>query len=475
MRTSMKFQIFFLLMLSSCGGGNSSSDQILTPPQNIAPQPLFNETPIELDAAIIYYGHACPDPSFQFLIPVKINDDNFIDFIAHFWCDSDNPASLDDQPTEDALVVYLSDSFGGYSVNNQSVFRENAPKLGGASRKYSRGDMNEDGKDDFAFAMNWEDGRAAFDQQSTVTNYTQPSILLSNDYGYEIIRLGEADWGHSVRIKDNRAFFAGHNAQTYELNGSEWLDISEQFPDLSFASFLIYDDYIINSVRKNDEQGLELIKNNKIVSSLMTQEVFKVNYESWNNKGTGNYSELGVYNFDGDNYFHGMTTEMCRQDDLIIATINASKLQSGEILEGGFYSETETIPIVMFASYKIENEVLVKKDIEIIGEEIEHNFNFFDCVDVNKDGKKDIVAQVFSQQWTEQDNNLGVPEVYIRNGDSFSNLDTSSWPTFSIDIDSQGYLYDIDSNGSHDLVMFPLKVNTSGTVEIYLSNRSISE
>ena len=97
-------------------------------------------------------------------------------------------------------------------------------------------------------------------------------------------------------------------------------------------------------------------------------------------------------------------------------------MQSGEILEGGFYSETETIPIVMFASYKIENEVLVKKDIEIIGEEIEHNFNFFDCVDVNEDGKKDIVAQVFSQQWTEQDNNLGVPEVYIRNGDSFSNI-----------------------------------------------------
>ena len=45
----------------------------------------------------------------------------------------------------------------------------------------------------------------------------------------------------------------------------------------------------------------------------------------------------------GENYF-GMTTEMCRQDNLIIATINASKLKEGEIIEGGFYSETDTIP-----------------------------------------------------------------------------------------------------------------------------------
>ena len=473
----MKFlTLFFLLfILISCGGGNSNSDQILMPPQNVAPQPLFNDVPIKLDDAISIYGQACPDPSFQFLIPIKINADNFIDFIAHFWCDSDNPAAIDDKPTEDALVAYLSDGLGEYSIDNQSVFGIEVPKLGGASRKYSRGDINNDGKDDFAFAMNWEDGRAAFDRESTRTNYTEPTILLSNGDGYEVIRIGKPDWGHSVRVKDNKAFFAGHSAQTFQLNDSVWINVSEQFPELSFASFLIYDDFIINSVRKNDQQGLELIKNNQIISSLMTQEVFKVNFESWNNKGTGNYSELGVYNFDGENYFDGMTSEMCRQDDLIIATINASKLQEGEIIEGGFYSETDTVPIVMFAFYAIENEALVKKNIEIVGEEIEHNFNFFDCMDVNGDGQKDLVAQVFSQQWTEQDNNLGIPEIYIRNGDSFLNLDTTTWPTFTLDIDSQGYLYDVDSSGTHDLVMFPLKVNTSGAIEIYLSNRSITD
>jgi hypothetical protein len=77
-----------------------------------------------------------------------------MDFIAHFWCDSQTPAEFDDQPVQDALVAYLSDGFGGYNIDNIEVFGSINPQLGGASRKYSRGDLNGDGKDDFAFAMN---------------------------------------------------------------------------------------------------------------------------------------------------------------------------------------------------------------------------------------------------------------------------------------------------------------------------------
>ena len=75
--------------------------------------------------------------------------------------------------------------------------------------------------------------------------------------------------------------------------------------------------------------------------------------------------------------------------------MNASKLKSGEIIEGGYYSESETTPVVMFSFYEIHNESLQELDINIINEEINHNFNFFDCMDVNNDQQKDIVAQVF--------------------------------------------------------------------------------
>ena len=464
-----------LIALSGCGGGSSSSELTDYTIQTIQPIPLFNSNPIKLIDASSYYSHACSNPSFQFLIPTKINNDEYIDFIAHFWCDSLTPAEYDTEPTPDALVAYVSNDYGEYVIDNINIFGEINAKLGGASRKYSRGDINNDGKDDFAFAMNWEDGRASFDHESMISNYAKPAILLSNESGYEVIKLGIDDWGHSVQIKDNKVFFAGHSSQAFEFIDSYWTNISDSYPNLSFASFLIYDDFIINSIRKGSSQGLELIKNNEVISSIMIEEAFKVNFESWNNSGSNNYSELGVYNIRGENYFDGMIFEMCRKDDIIVATINASKLISGEIIEGGFYSETETSPVVIFSFYEIVNNDLQELDINIIDEEINHNFNFFDCIDVNNDQKKDIVAQVFSQQWNEQDNNKGIPEVYINDDNSYFNLDTSNWPTYSDNDDSQGYLFDVDGNGTSDLVVFPIKVNTSGSIEIYITNKNITD
>ena len=470
-------QIICLLLLLGCGGGDNSSSNIIVPlPVHSIPAPnLFDQTPIRLFDAVSSYSHACHDPSFQFLLPTKINNDRYIDFIAHYWCDSITPSSFNDQPTKDALVAYVSDGIGGYVIDNFGVFGEAQAKLGGASRKFSRGDLNGDLKDDFAFAMNWEDGRAAYDFDSVITNYARPAILLSSDSGYEVVHIGNPDWGHSVQIKENKVMFGGHSSQAFEFTDSGWVDISNEYSNLSFASFLTYDDYIVNSVRKNGSQGLELLKNNNVLSSVIIQESFKVNFETWNNSGTGNYNELGVYNIRGKNYFDGMVSEMCRLDNFIVATINASKLISGEeIIEGAFYSEIETTPVVIFAFYEVTDEALVEKNIKMVGEEIDHNFNFFDCNDVNNDGRKDIVAQVFSQQWNNYDNNKGVPEIYISNNNGFYNLDTSAWPTYSFDVDSQGYLYDVDSDGHHDLVVFPLKIDISDDVEIYIANRNIT-
>ena len=354
---------FLFLSLSSCGGSSPSKIEVLSA-EIIAPQPLFNETPIKLIDGVSYYSHACNDPSFQFLLPMNINDDEYVDFIAHFWCDSSTPAQFDDQPTQDALVAYVSSDNGSYAIDNIGVFGSVQAKLGGASRKYSRGDINDDGKDDFAFAMNWEDGRASFDNAAMITNYARPSILMSNESGYEIIRIGKPDWGHSVQIKENKIFFFFLYSQAFEFYDSKWIDISEQYPDLSFASFLLYDNYIINSVRKNGLQGLELLESGVVISSIMHEESFKVNFESWNDNGTGNYRQQGIYNIRGKNYFGGMTSEMCRQDNTIIATLNASKLISGEIIENGFYSETETIPVTIFAFYEIVNKTLFEKSTQ---------------------------------------------------------------------------------------------------------------
>ena len=78
-------------------------------------------------------------------------------------------------------------------------------------------------------------------------------------------------------------------------------------------------------------------------------------------------------------------------------------------------------------------------------------------MDVNNDQQKDIVAQVFSEQWNDLDNNRGIPEIYINNNGSYFNLDTSNWPSYSYSDDSQGYLHDVDDSSTQDLVVFPIK------------------
>ena len=469
---------FFITLITSalvsCGSSSSSNPVPEVVPSDEVIQ-LFNSTPIVLGDSVSYYSHACNSPSFQFLIPVDINNDSFIDFIAHFWCDSETPAEIDTKDVPDALVAHLSDGYGNYSVDNIAVFGEMYPRLGGASRKYARGDINDDGKDDFAFAMNAEDGRAAYDYETTITNYAYPAILLSNSTGYEVVNLGEKDWGHSVQIKNNEALFGGHNAQAFKYEDNQWVDISDQYDELSFASFLVFDEYIVNSVRKNEQQGLELVINNEVISSIMLDEVFKVYFEAWNNTGTGNYEQIGVYEYRGEYYFHGMTTEMCRKDDLIVATINASKPIDREIIENEYYSQNETSPVVLLSFYEINDGVLIERDIQVTGEEINHNYNFFDCKDINQDNKKDIVAQVFSQSWDTLPDNKGVPEIYVNSSNDYFNLDTSSWPVYSIQDDSQGYMFDIDQSGTHDLIMYPLKANVSAEVEIYLTNKNLTD
>ena len=480
------YSLLCLLLLSACGGGGSESASapdpitVTPPPTQPTPEPetLFDENPTLLIDAVSYYAEACIDPSVQFVIPVQLNSDKRADFIVHFWCDSDDPSAFDDTPTEDMLVAYVSDGYGGYNIDNYDVFGDVSAKLGGASRKYALGDINGDGTTDIAFAMNNEDGRQA--DGATETNYAVPALLLSNNLeGYDIVHLGESDWGHSVRIKDSIVLFGGHTSQAFEyVYPGEWQDDSEQYNQLSYASFLIYNNYVVNSVRNyvyNDDgtvatasQGLEVLLDNNLVSSIMYDEVFTIKSISWNdaNNPDAQYNDLGVYNIRGRNVVHGMTTEMCQMDNMIVATINAAELREGELIAGNQYTDQDFDPLIFFAFYTIENGEIVELDITIEGEEPNNNFNYHDCDDVTGDGNKDIVAQVFGP--------TGVPLVYVAEGNGFYKLDTTDWPVYSsYDTSAQGFMYDVDNSGTADLVLYPTKVQQGAEVQIYLTNMSI--
>jgi hypothetical protein len=89
--------IIFLIFISSCGGGGSQLPSIEDGSiQATLTTTLFKPDAIMLADASAYYSSACNKPSFQFLIPTKINEDIYADFIAHFWCDTDTPAEYNE-------------------------------------------------------------------------------------------------------------------------------------------------------------------------------------------------------------------------------------------------------------------------------------------------------------------------------------------------------------------------------------------
>ena len=77
------------------------------------------------------------------------------------------------------------------------MFGELVPSLGGASRKYDTGDLNGDGRVDFAFAMNWEDGRSGSPWEYSRAS---PAVILSkNEAEYEVVKIGTPGLGACCR------------------------------------------------------------------------------------------------------------------------------------------------------------------------------------------------------------------------------------------------------------------------------------
>lgn len=481
------------LLVTGCGGGGGSEPHP-TPVKTAPPPSTNNDTPepeelfdpvVMLQDSYPYYSDLCMYPVTQFAIPVSLDNDTIDDFIVHYWCEAEL-SSESKEGTKDVLVAYVSNG-GDHMVDNIAVFGEQYPKLGGAARKYRTGDINNDGKPDFAFATNYEDGRSASSSQDI---YARPSVLLSTETGYEVHRVGNPDWGHTVQIKGSTVMFAGNTPQAYTYQDGAWIDVSEHYPNLSFASFTLYDDYIINSERRTQyddsgnvlasEQGLTLTLDGETVSSVMYPEAFSVNSIPWSeeNNPDAEYGRIGVYNINGRELIHGMTTETCILDDMIVATVNGAELRDGTALEpGGYYKDSDFEPVGYLTFYRVQDGNLVKADVNITNENPNYNFNFFDCEDVNADGMSDIVVQVFSDAYNpDRPNNAGVPVVYINQGnDSFYNLDVSEWPVFANTIaDSQGYLHDINNDGFHDLVMFGVNTRETNVLEIHYATQSIT-
>ena len=495
--SSMRILLVFLCasaLLAGCGGDGIATSQEPASVSHTSDGPeAFS---LIIDSPEAYFQHQCLDPSMQAVIPVNLNNDEYQDFIVHYWCDLEDWGEEVWTPTPDALVSHVSNGDGTYRTANQEVFGESLVALGGASRKYARGDINGDGIDDFVFAMNQEDGRLGIPAEM---NATQPGLLISDGIGkYRVERIGVPDWGHSAGIVSNQdgtrqVVFSGYveGTQAFEWSEQGFVDVSEQYPDSGAwaNAFTAIDrdgvtEYIAASYTEFDEQGgarhgIRLYVRDHGVwaptSQYLIGKQFDVDWITWS-YGT---EKIAVIEVAGRQYFRGSYFTMCDVEhpnrdgnSLIAAQLNTARLVSGETIEAGnVYREDETDPVnfLMFFEYQADQLVLI--DSPILNEVTNANYNELSCKDVTNNGLTDIVVSPFTRPWLDDRiEAAGKPIIYANSGSgTFEKLDTSAVPGHSSKGFTQGFLSDVNGDGVQDFVLFGAKVSYGqGTIEIRL-------
>lgn len=530
------------LVLANCGGGSGSSSPEPAPTPTPAPTPAPTPEPTPAptqfseDAIVIsdYSGYesvcAYPSeaqPSIQWIIPVDINNDGWTDFIAHQWCDlyRDDFGNVIEAPTPDLIVVHLSNEDGSYKNGATEVFGEALPSLGGASRKHAIGDMNGDGRDDFAFAMNYEDGRNGDPWENS---RAQPAVILSKaENEYEVHKIGVADWGHAVSMVVNDdgthdalfAGFTGIGLQAFRYIDGAFVDVKDEYPPEAVwdenwnviengsanwgTEFKSHNNLIIathQSTPSEDEaRGFALWKkeNNQWVNKdqFMVPVEFYVDQISWQ----GSVSQAAIYLYEGE-YVYGFTPEtMCFFDEQIddsgktafLALFGTNKHKDGEtIVEGETYSDDD------FNARQVAKVFLT--DGETI-EETENPFdsydeyifaNYMDCKDLNNDGYADYARNVFSRTYGyEVPRDRGGTPILNLNNQSGGMIEYEANANYTMPGHSllkgdsinegaghgQGYFHDVNSDGILDLVVFGETMrnefnNYDGSIEVFLGN-----
>ena len=447
----------------------------------------------ELTGAREYFSEDCTNPSIQFVIPLTLNNDEWRDFIVHYWCDErEKNGQFVTEPTPDALVAFVSNTNGDYEIANEEIFGSKLYQLGGASRKYARGDINGDGMDDLAFAMNWEDGRSGEDP---TTNATEPTILMSNisTGGYRAIRLGVSSWGHAVGIlttpegqKD--VLFAGftEGLQAFRYRDNNFADVRSDYPDdagLWATGFLdIKEDglskYVIANYNNDEIVGLKLYEREE--GTFLSKDIFGYEIDRVITWITWQQTEgpVNVFRMNNEELVGGAFDDFCllesmeiNGDPIIAAKFNAQRHRNGPLRDGVVYHQNDFEVVNIMQFFKISNGNLILQESLIKDERSNANYNFFDCSDINNDGYSDFVAYVFSSDWGRVDRG-GKPFVYLNDQTGsliYTDIDYLPRVEFIDGWGVQGNLVDVNSDGVIDLLLFGTTTDINdGDVKIYL-------
>ena len=441
----------------------------------------FETTAYVFPDASEYYRGLCNkaynntnDPFTSLVTPVDLNRDGRKDLAVHFWCTVSPqgqtvPASV---PTPDNLVVFLSKPDGTYEIGNQKIFGNKFMKLGGASRKVSVADMNNDGYPDLAYAMNAEDGRTG---TNSFDSTTKPAILLSqNGNGYKVENPGERSWGHAVDFVKmpsggSDAVFTGFSnpgRQAFRLQGSVFSNVSETYPDtLGALALRFFPELTVGTgttIAVSNDASIAFSAANlnlfykeaggwRKVSTTQYKSLVVSKFKGYNGDiGTGNYSSVQGNDFIAAGWDEACTIALSPGAARIALVKFSGRLIEGGYKEGTIYEELK-LPITnLLFGYSVEGGTISEVLNIFDGYKADVFFNFYDCRDVNGDGYEDVVALVNQSRFT---NTSGKPIVYLNNKkNKLVRLDTQGFPDVPAISDLHGFLADMDGDGFEDLI-----------------------
>lgn len=432
---------------------------------------------------------------------IDFNDDGQLDFAFHVWQGQSDTTwgSVTNEITPNKLILFVSQSDGKYKELTNLII-DGSQILPGLSRKSSIGDINQDGKLDWVYALNREDGRSG---ANALYNTSKAAALISQEDGtYKVVELGITNWYHSVQVDQNieglplvilSGYYSGPNYGGDSKGwggglGYTWSETTQKFSDgvplpahpNTFLTLLSPSDNVQIITVSSSNEGLQLLelfekRESEWVSLdvLMPYESIMVNFVSYSlDRGQAELFELdpGVY-ATAAGYSESKKISLFPGDEST-AVFKFGGAQVDAPRQDGFYYQNDGRAIQKLDFYRSKGEVLEKLNINIVGEDKNLNSNFIDIIDFNKDGLEDIAVYPYTLG--------GQPHVYLNTGGNvFYKINEVSFPEAPSNWggSASSKLIDLNSDGILDLFYAPMNgfsINESSQLNwvTYLGDKS---